>query len=72
MNLYKVVLNGDFIYTKKHLLSCGIKTVQMKGDITMLVSIILFYISSYYCIFLMLSPLGFGEYCRHVIDTILS
>ncbi len=38
----------------------------------MLVSIILFYIFSYYCVFLMLSPPGFGGHCRHIMNILLS
>jgi hypothetical protein len=38
----------------------------------MLVSIILFYISSYYYVFLMLSHHGFGGHFRHILDVLLS
>ncbi|ADW73239.1 hypothetical protein Rahaq_1617 [Rahnella aceris] len=44
----------------------------MKGDIATLVSIILFYIFSYYCVFLTLSPPQFGGHFRHILDVLLN
>lgn len=40
----------------------------MKGDIIVLISIILFYIISYYFVFLILSHPGFLGHCRHILD----